>query len=301
MWRMLSDIFREFNEDECPRLAAALAYYTVFSLPALLIATITLAGVLVTREAATERLTVHIQETMGQNAAEQIQGILRKAQQPRQSWLAWVGGMAVLFFGATGVLQELQTALNRAWSVQPDPNQGAVRHFLIKRLLSLAMLLAIAFLLLVSLVASWLLAEFSTWIDDHAADWLTSRVVWTLNTCVSLTIITLLFAAILKFVPDAEVRWSDVWAGAIATSLLFVLGKVGLGVYLAWSDPTSAFGAAGSLALILLWIYYSAMILFLGAEFTQVLARRRGRHVAPERGATRAEFRGTEKKPNTSP
>jgi membrane protein len=146
----------------------------------------------------------------------------------------------------------------------------------------------------VSLVASWLLAEFSTWIDDHAPALLTSRVVWTLNTCVSLMIITLLFAAILKFVPDAEVRWSDVWAGAIFTSLLFVLGKIGLGVYLAWSNPTSAFGAAGSLALILLWIYYSAMILFLGAEFTQVLARRRGRHVAPERGATRAEFRGSD-------
>ena len=105
---------------------------------------------------------------------------------------------------------------------------------------TLAMLLAIAFLLLVSLVASWLLAEFSTWIDDHAADWLTSRVIWALNTGVSLTIITLLFAAILKFVPDAEVRWSDVWAGAVATSLLFVLGKVGLGLYLAWSNPTSA-------------------------------------------------------------
>jgi membrane protein len=192
--------------------------------------------------------------------------------------------MIVLLVGASGVLLELQTALNRAWGVQPEPH-GGWRLFILKRVFSLGMLLGIAFLLLASLVASWLLAEFGAWIDAHAPAGLSSRVIWALNATLSLSIITLLFAAILKFVPDAQIAWSDVWAGAIATSVLFVLGKFGLGVYFSYADPTSAFGAAGSLALLLLWIYYSAMILFLGAEFTQVLAKSRGRRIVPETGA----------------
>jgi membrane protein len=202
--------------------------------------------------------------------------------------------MALLLLGATGVLQELQTALNRAWGVQPDPDQGGLRHFILKRMLSLAMLLAIAFLLLVSLIVSWLLAEFGGWVESLAPQWLSQGVIFGLNAGLSLAIITLLFAAMLKFLPDAEIAWRDVWPGAIATSLLFVAGKTALGIYLAWSDPTSAFGAAGSVVLMLLWIYYSAMIFFLGAEFTQVRAARLGRAIVPEPGAMRAEYPGGE-------
>jgi membrane protein len=216
-----------------------------------------------------------------------LQAILQQAQQPGRGLWGSILGLGVLLLGASGVLLELQTALNRAWGVKPEPNSGW-RKFLLKRVFSVAMVLGVAFLLLTSLVASWLIAEFSQWIDARAPAGLSSHVISALNTGLSLAIITLLFAAILKFVPDAQVAWSDVWAGALATSGLFVLGKFGLGVYFAWSNPTSAFGAAGSLALLLLWIYYSAMILFLGAEFTQVLARRRGRYVAPEPGAVTA-------------
>lgn len=284
MWATLSETFEEFWNDECPRLAAALAYYTVFSLPALLVVVISVAGLVVDQQSASDRLLGHVSEALGPRTAETLQSILAQAQQPGRGLWGSIAGMAVLLVGASGVLLELQTALNRAWGVKPDPRAGW-RTFLLKRVFSVAMLLGVAFLLLASLVASWLLAEFSQWIDAHAPAGLSSRVVGVLNAGLSLAIITLLFACILKFVPDAQVAWGDVWAGALATSVLFVLGKTALGIYFAWSNPASAFGAAGSLALLLLWIYYSAMILFLGAEFTQVLTRRRGRYVAPEPGA----------------
>jgi len=287
MWSLLSETVAEFLEDECPRLAAALAYYTVFSLPAFLVVVISVTGLVVDRQAAADRLLGHVSDALGPTTAHTLQTILQQAQQPGRGLWGSIVGLTVLLAGASGVLLELQTALNRAWGVKPDPH-ASWRTFLLKRVFSVAMVLGVAFLLLASLVASWLLAEFSQWIDAHAPAGLSSRVVWALNAGLSLTIITLLFAAILKFVPDAQIAWSDVWAGALATSLLFGLGKFALGIYFAWSNPTSAFGAAGSLALLLLWIYYSAMILFLGAEFTQVLARRRGRYVAPEEGAVTA-------------
>jgi membrane protein len=152
----------------------------------------------------------------------------------------------------------------------------------------LALLLAIAVLLIASLAVSWGLAAFGQWIDSHPSFWLSSQVTRWLHTALSVAVITLLFAVLLRFLPDAQVRWSDVWVGAAATALLFWLGQWILGLYFAWSAPTSAYGAAGSLALVLLWIYYSAMIFFLGAEFTQVLAQRRGKSIAPARGARAA-------------
>ncbi|HZN34681.1 MAG TPA: YihY/virulence factor BrkB family protein [Pirellulaceae bacterium] len=285
MWKTLSETVNEFLQDECPRLAAALAYYAIFSLPALLVVVISIAGLVVNKQAATDRLIAHVSEAMGPRTAENLQTILDQAHLPGHGLWGSLVGAAVLLVGASGVLLELQTALNRAWGVQPDPKQSGWRAFVLKRVLSLGMLLGVAFLLLTSLVASWLLAEFGQWIDAHAPAGLSSRVIWALNAALSLSIITLLFAAILKFLPDAKIAWSDVWAGALATSVLFVLGKFGLGLYFAWADPTSAFGAAGSLALLLLWIYYSAMILFFGAEFTQVLARQHGKRVVPEAGA----------------
>ena len=284
MWKTVSETFSEFSKDECPRMAAALAYYTIFSLPALLVLVVSIAGLVVDRKAATERLMGHVTEYMGPRTAESLGQILAQAQQPGAGIWGSLAGLAVLVIGATGVLLELQTALNRAWGVQPDP-RGGWKAFLFKRIFSLGMLLGIAFLLLASLVASWLIAEFSQWIDAHAPAGMSSGVVWALNAGISLAIITLLFAAILKYVPDAEVAWSDVWIGALLTSLLFVLGKFGLGLYFSWSNPASAYGGASSLALLLLWIYYSAMILFLGAEFTQVYAKNHGRRVVPEAGA----------------
>jgi membrane protein len=286
IWQVVKKTATEFQQDECPRLAAALAFYTLFSLPALVLSVVSLAGLVVQQQAAEERLTAQIAETMGPTVAEQISSVIHQAKSPGQGW-KWITGMVLLLVGATGALVEVQTALNRAWNVESDPEQGGWRGLLMKRVLSLAMLLSIAFLLLVSLVVSWLLTEFGHWIEAHAPGWLSSPVAQTANALFSLAIITLLFAAIFKFVPDVRLGWSDVWSGAIAAALLFVLGKSGMGIYLAWSNPATAFGAAGSLALVLIWIYYSAMVLFLGAELAQVLSQRRGKTAEARAGARR--------------
>jgi membrane protein len=289
MWRVLQQTFREFSEDECPRLAAALAYYAVFSLPALLVLIVAVAGLFADKEQVSGRLTTYMEQTMGASGARQIETILERANQPGQGLVGSMVGLFTLVAGATGVLLELQTALNRAWGVEPDPHQGGFRSFVMKRALSLAMVLGIAFLLLVSLAASWMLSEFSTLVREWAPDWMSQSAIHAIDVAASLALITLLFAALLKYLPDVRLAWADVWAGAVLTSLLFVAGKFALSTYLAYSDPTSAFGAAGSLALVLLWIYYSAMIFFLGAEFTQVLAKSRGKRPVPEPGAHEAE------------
>jgi len=294
MWAVVSQTFREFNKDECPRLAASLAYYTFFSLPALLVLIVMIAGiVLVNHDKDIEaRLRAHFEETIGSEGAEEIAKIVENARQashPKESGPGWVVGIGMLLLGATGALQELQTALNRAWHVEPDPRQGGFRRFLLKRLLSLALLLGIAVLLIASLAISWGLAAFGQWIDGHPNQFLTSRVIGWLHAGVSLLIITILFTALFRFVPDAQIDWSDAWWGAVVTTVLFWAGQWALGQYLAWSKPTSAYGAAGSLALVLLWMYYSAMIFFLGAEFTHALAQQRGKRIVPIRGARTAE------------
>jgi len=285
MWAVLSQTFSEFLEDECPRLAASLAYYMFFSLPALLVAIVYIGGLLVDRQSVAARLQSHFEETIGKTGAEQMTSILQNASQPRRSWPGWLVGMGMLLLGATGALQELQTALNRAWGVEPDPKQPWLRGFLLKRLLSLALLLGIAMLLIASLAVSWGLAAFGQWIDTYSNAWLSSHVIAWMHSGLSLIIIALLFASLLRLLPDARIDWSDVWAGAVVTAGLFWLGQWLLGLYLAWSQPTNAYGAAGSLALVLLWMYYSGMIFFLGAEFTQVLAQRRGKQNAPVCGA----------------
>ncbi len=291
MWAVVSQTFREFYEDECPRLAASTAYYTFFALPALLVTIVYIGGLLLVnhREDIENRLQSHLEETVGSEGAKALSSIwqngLERISNPKESLPGLLVGIGMLLLGATGALQELQTALNRAWRVEPDPGQGGFRYFLIKRLISLALLLGIAVLLIASLTFSWGLSAFGHWIDAHPNALLTSRVIAWLHTGVSVVIITVLFAALFKFLPDAQVDWSDVWCGAIVTTILFWIGQWALGHYLAWSKPTSAYGAAGSLALVLLWMYYSAMIFFLGAEFTQVLAQKRGKQIAPIRGA----------------
>lgn len=290
MWTVIKTTFDEFQKDECPRLAASLAFYTVFSLPALLIAVVTIAGVW-GKDKARERLNDHISETVSPEVGQQLATILEEPEK-KGALGTWLTGFAVLLLGATGALAEVQTALNRVWGVKPDPSQSFWKTYIWKRVFSLGILLAIAFLLLVSLVISYVLAEFGRWFAANGPEWLSSSMMRALHTLVSFTIITLLFGTILLYLPDVRLSWRDVWPGAILTTLLFTLGKSGLSVYLAWSNPASAYGAAGSIVLILIWIYYSAMILFLGAEFTQVLSARRGKKVAPEPGAVVAEYVG---------
>lgn len=287
MFRVLRQTASEFVQDECPRLAAALAYYAIFSLPALLALVVAVASFFAEGEQVSGRLMTFFEDSLGPAGTKQIETILKHAQQPGQGWWGWLVGLAVLVFGATGVLLELQTALNRVWGVKPDEEQGGVRALVLKRVLSLTMVLGIAFLLLVSLVVSWLLSEFGDLLHRYSPDWLSAGAIRTIDVIASLSIIAALFAALLKYLPDARLAWRDVLPGAILTALLFGMGKYALSLYLAYSNVTSAYGAAGSLALVLLWIYYSAMIFFFGAEFTQVLSTRRGRPIEPEPGATR--------------
>jgi membrane protein len=204
-------------------------------------------------------------------------------------------GVLALLFGATGAFGELQSGLNRAWEVKPDPRQGGIKSFVGKRILSLGLVLTIAFLLLVSMVLSAALSAFGDALGGLLGG-ISGPLIQVIQLVVSLAVITALFALIYKVLPDAKVAWPDAWVGAGFTTALFVAGKYLIGLYLSKSDPGSSFGAAGALALIMVWIYYSAMIVYLGAEFTQAWATEKGREIVPEPGAVRVETR-TELKP----
>jgi membrane protein len=190
-------------------------------------------------------------------------------------------------FGATAAFAQLQNAMNTAWQVQQDPARGDIRNFLVKRVFSLAMVLAVAFLLLVSLVISAGLALFGELLAYWAPEIVSARLLWAVENLVALAVITALFAAMLKVLPDAEINWHDVRIGAFVTALFFVAGKFGIGLYLGRSDAATAYGAAGSLAIVMLWVYYSSMVFLLGTEFTHVYATRRGQGVRPDRHAVR--------------
>jgi membrane protein len=197
-----------------------------------------------------------------------------------------LSGLA-LILGASGAFGQLQAALNRAWEVAPDPQQGGLKAFLLKRVFSFGMILSVAFLLLVSLVVSASLSAFGDALGGMLPDGVSATLLQVLNQVVSVAAVTVLFAAIFKVLPDARVALRDIWVGAAVTAVLFVVGKFLIGFYLGRSNPGEAFGAAGSLALMLVWIYYSSMILLFGAEFTQAWAEARGGGIAPERGAVR--------------
>ena len=285
MLKVLRQTVTEFNQDECPRMAAALAYYAIFALPALLALVVAIASFFASREDVSGRLTAFFEENMGKTGAAQIQTMLQHASQSREGWWGSIVSGVLLVVGATGVLLELQTALNRAWGVEPDKNRGGIKAFVMKRVLSFAMVMGIAFLLLISLVVSWWLNEFGHLLEQWAPAWMSEGAVQLVDVVASSAVIAALFAIMLKYLPDAQLSWRDVLPGALMTTLLFVIGKYAISLYLSYSNVTSAYGIAGSLALVLLWIYYSAMIFFFGAEFTQVWANTHGRRVTPEAGA----------------
>ncbi len=287
---ILKETFAEFSDDDCTSMAAALAYYTVFSLPPLLLILITLAGLFLSPEQVDAAIQGQAQSLIGQEGANQISTMVENANESVSGsggTLALVFSIAGLIFGATGAFAQLQMTLNRAWEVMPDPEQGGLWNFVTKRVLSLGMILGIAFLLLVSLALSAALSAVGGFIGGLVPGGLSDVALWIINAGLSLLIITLLFAAIFKVMPDAEIAWKDVWIGAFVTALLFVIGKFLIGLYLGQSDPGAAFGAAGALAIILVWIYYSSLIVFLGAEFTQVWASHYGSGIVPDDDAVR--------------
>lgn len=288
-WKgVLKDTFTGFSEDRGTRLAAALSYYTIFSLPPLMILLLLVLGAVLDPRQVQELLQGQVGSLLGPAGSEQIGTILEEANQPDLSrGLAAGLGIAALLFGAVGAFIELQNALNSVWEVGPDPERGGIRNFISQRLMSFGMLLTLAFLLLVSLFISAALAAFGDALGDILPGPLSGVVLQVINAAVALAAITLLFTLLFRYVPDADIAWKDVWVGALVTALLFTAGKFALGMYLGRSNPGSAFGAAGALALLLVWIYYSAVILFLGAEFTQAYASGRGSGITPAEGAVR--------------
>ncbi len=285
---LVTDSAKDFVEDDCPTQAAALSYYTIFSLPPLLLLILMMLGQLVDPRDIRGQLETQIGALMGPSATEQIRTILQQVHGPGSgTLLPTVLSIAALMLGASGAFAQLQAALNRAWEVAPDPQQGGLRAFLLKRMFSFGMILSVAFLLLVSLVVSAALSAFGDALGGMLPEGVSATLLQVLNQVVSLAVVTALFAAIFKVLPDATVALRDVWVGATVTAVLFVVGKFLIGFYLGRSNPGQAFGAAGSLAVLLVWIYYSTMILLLGAEFTQAWAEARGGGIAPERGAVR--------------
>lgn len=284
IFRLLKETFTEWNEDKASRLAAALAYYTVFSIAPLLILVIAIAGAVLGEEAARGEIVGQIQGLVGRDGAQVIETAIEGASQPGENsgLIPSLVSIGVLIFGATGVFIQLQEALNTIWGVAPKPGQN-IRTFVWSRFLSLGMVLVIAFLLLVSLVVSTVLAIFSNYMNGLFP---ALQAVWSVvNFVISFGVITFLFAMIFKFLPDAKIAWSDVTLGAAITALLFTIGKSLIGLYLGNSSFSSTYGAAGSLVVILAWVYYSAQILFFGAEFTQVYARRYGSRIVPSEHA----------------
>jgi membrane protein len=271
----------EAGDDKIPRLAASLAYYTLLSLSPLLILAVAMVGLVFGEDAARGQIAEQLQQVFGAQAGEAIQAMIANSNKPDSGILSSIVGMVVLLFGASGVFGELQDSLNTIWEVAPRPGRG-ILGIVKDRFLSFTMVLGVAFLLLVSLVISAGLAAIGNWLSSFAGvEWLWQIV----NFIVSLGLVSLLFALVFKVIPDVKVRWRDVWLGALVTGALFTLGKFLIGLYVGKAGVASPYGAAGSLVVIVVWVFYSAHILFIGAEFTQVHTRAMGAPVEPKRGA----------------
>lgn len=286
-WSLLKQTFSEWSDREPFNNAIIIAYYTIFSLPGLLVIIINIAGYFFGSEVVTEKITGQVQGMIGGDTAAQVTGIIEQANKSEGTTLSSILAVATLLFGATGVFYQTQQILNKMWGVKPQPKQKLLK--LVKdRVFSFGLILVVGFLMLVSLVLSAGLTAVSDWIAANVSEALVI-VFKVLDILVSLGIVTLLFAAMYKFLPDAKIRWKDVWIGATVTALLFVIAKFALGLYFGNTDPGSAYGAAGSVILIMLWVTYAGMILLFGAEFTQVYANRYGERVVPSEGAVFAD------------
>jgi membrane protein len=283
LWRVTLRAAQDWWDDNCLRLAASLAFYTALSLAPLVLLVVGLAGLVVERQQVASQLAAQLEGLMGAAGRELVNSILTTTTPQGGTW-ATVVGLVTLLLGATAVFGELQATMNLIWEVQPAPTGGVwagIWALLKERLFSLALVFAVAFLLLVSLVISAALAGAAALFHGPEQAFV-SRL---LELAVSLLILTLVFALLFAYVPDAEIRWRDVWPGGLITAVLFTLGKTAIGYYLGQASVGSAYGAAGSLVVLLVWVYYSALIVFFGAEFTHAWVTRQGA-VAPKPHAT---------------
>jgi membrane protein len=273
-WRILYQAWDNFLEDGCMKLAASLSYYTLFAVAPLLIVIISLVGSIFGRDAVQGRVYEQIQELVGSDAALQIQSIIANLNRTHNTTIGTIIGFVILFIGATGVFTEIQSSINYIWSVKAKPKKGWVKY-LINRLLSFLLVLAIGFLLVVSLITSTVLSIVGPELTEHFPNY-TVYLLNTVNLALLLISITSLFMVIYKVLPDAIISWRDALVGAVFTSLLFMLGKYVIGLYLSRSNLGVTYGTAASIIIILTWVYYSSIILYFGAEFTKAFALESG-------------------------
>lgn len=273
-WQMIKAAANSWIDDYAPSMGAALSYYTLFSLAPLLIIVIAVAGMVFGQEAAQGEIVGQLRGILGEEGAVAVEGILKAAREPADSAAATIAGIVILMVGATAIFGELQSALDRIWRVPAPQGESGLWHLLRTRMLSFGLILGLGFLLIVSLVVSAALAALGKWWAGWLQGW--DVILQMLDFTVSFGTFTLLFAMIYKIMPRARVPWRDVWTGAAVTAFLFTIGKVLIGLYLGKSGLASGFGAAGSIVVLIAWVYYSAQIFLFGAEYTWVYANRHG-------------------------
>jgi len=269
---VVKQTFKEFGEDKVPRLGAALAYYTIFSVGPVLLIAVAMAGLLFGQEAARGQVSGELGKVFGSEMSKSLEAMIEAAAKPKTGRVATIVGVITLMFGASGVFGQLKDALNTIWNVETK-KAGGVMGFIKGRFLSMAMVLGIGFLLLITLLVDTAIAAMGPYLSRLLGG---ETLLQGIQLALSFVVSVVLFAAIFRILPDLKIAWRDVWLGSLITSVLFVLGKWGLGVYLGKAAIGSAYGAAGSLVILLVWVYWSAQIMLLGAEFTQVYARELG-------------------------
>ena len=279
LWKVLKKAGSGFVEDNVMKLSASLAYYTVFSMGPLLIVIIYLCSLFFGREAIEGTIYGQISSFVGSDTAKQLQDIIKNASIGDKGKVAAIIGILTLLIGATTVFAEIQDSINSIWGIKPKPKRGWLK-LLVNRLLSFSIIITLGFLLLVSLGISYIVEALSDRLARAFPD-VTVVLFYIFNLVLSLVVISTLFAVIFKVLPDAKIKWRDVIAGAIATALLFMLGKFGISFYIGQSDVGSTYGAAGSLVVLLVWVYYSSIILYFGAEFTKAYAVEFGSEIHP--------------------
>jgi membrane protein len=285
LWTVLRRAFAGWWDDNVPHLGAALSYYTLFSLAPILIVAIAIAGLAFGAEAVRGEIVGQIEGLVGHEGALAVQAMLEGAAKPSSSIPATIIGVITFFLGATGAFLELQTALNAIWRVKPKASPNFLRALAIDRMVSFGLVVAVGFLLLTSLLVSAGLAALDKYMGQAFPG---VAIVWqALNVLVSLGVISVMFAMIYKLLPDVDLAWSDVWVGGLVTAGMFTLGKFLIGLYLGTSSLASSYGAAGSVIVLLVWVYYSAQVVLLGAEFTREYVKEFGRKPPPSEFATK--------------
>jgi membrane protein len=288
IWSFMKDMYAEWQADSCFQLAAALSYYSVFSLAPIIVVVISVAGYFFGREAVSGEMYEQIRQLIGPDGASAIQKMVESAYLQERGLFPTVIGLLTLLFSATVAFTALQDALNKIYKVAVDPQSGIVA-MVINRLLSFALVLAFGFLLMVSLTVDIVINVLDDYIQRVLVDY-SIYLIRAIQISISFAIITLLFAFIFKFLPDAKIKWRNVWQGSVLTASLFTLGKSLIGLYLGQSDLTSTYGAAASIVIILLWVNYSSWILFIGAEYIYVQTKRRGEEIKPSHYARKIRY-----------